>query len=82
MSYNYDIEICFTHLEFLIGHFEEKDIDKFQSNEFNLQVIIFYDYLKSINRYSFFHVARVVTYVSDFFLGEVTSNNNLCEFLK
>lgn len=70
-----DVDVCFTHLEFLVGYCEERGIEKFQSNEFNLQVIVFYDYLKSIDNYSFFHIARVITYLSDYFIGEILFKN-------
>lgn len=71
----YDIDICFTHLGFLIWHCEENNIDKFLSTEFNDQVIAFYDYMKSIDRISFFHISRVITFVSDFCVGEELFKN-------
>lgn len=71
----YDVDICFTHLAFLINYCEESNIDKFESIEFNNQVVAFYEYLKFINRYSFFHIARVITYISEISIGEALFKN-------
>jgi hypothetical protein len=67
---NYDIDICFTHLEFLIWHCEENNINKFESTEFNNQVLSFYEYIRSLDKISFFHISRVITLISDYSIGE------------
>ncbi|MGO4770914.1 hypothetical protein ACEN2I_04580 [Flavobacterium sp. W22_SRS_FK3] len=67
---SYDVNVCFTHLDFLIWYCEEHNIDKILNIEFNYEVINFYDYLKSISMISFFHIARVITFMNDSFLGE------------
>lgn len=71
----YDVDTCFTHLTFLISYYEENNIDKFESIDFNLQVVTFYEYMKSIDKISFFHISRVITYISDFYIGEELFKN-------
>lgn len=72
---SYDVDICFTHLAFLISYYEENNIYKFESIDFNFEVVTFYNYLKSIDKISFFHISRVITYISDFYIGEELFKN-------
>lgn len=78
----YDTTICFTHLDFLISYCEECNIDKFESIEFNNQVLAFYEYLKVVDRISFFHISRIITFMSDYNLGEILFKNIVLDVIK
>lgn len=75
LFYSYDVDICFTHLDFMISYLEEMNVDKFYSEKFCYTVIIFYNYLKSIKKFDFFYIPRIMSFMGVYKLGEILFKN-------